>query len=269
MSKRITPGKYLVWLLPLLFTVCLPGAEAISISVAPIRVEHNVPAGGNLTEAISISNDDPSPVHIRVKIEDWSLTKEGAVSFAAGGSQPFSAAPWIKVNPREFDLQPGQSQGVRYSLAVPREATPGGYRAAIIFATVPRPSPGEKQKRVMLEGRIATILYETVGRPAPSGEITGLSIIASKEGKPEFLVSFKNTGSVHLRIRGEIIIRDKAGKEIGRAPLPDLPILPRSDRDFKVAWEAKLPAGEYVAELLMDIGRKELLAGERKFSIRE
>jgi hypothetical protein len=151
-------------------------------------------------------------------------------------------------------------------------STAGGIKtttAAIIFATVPRPTPGEKQRRMMLEGRIATILYETVGRPALSGEITGLSIITSKEGKPEFLISFKNTGSVHLRTRGEIIIRDKAGKEIGKAPLPDLPILPRSDRDFKVAWEAKLPAGEYVAELLMDIGRKELLAGERKFSISE
>ena len=268
MRKKFALGVA-AWLFTLLLFAYLGPAEAISISVAPIRVEHNVPAGGNLTEAISILNDDSSPVHVRVRIEDWSLTKDGAVGFVPGGSQPFSAAPWIKVNPREFDLQPGQSQGVRYSLTVPKETAPGGYRAAIIFATVPRPSPGEKQKQVMLEGRIATILYETVGRPAPSGEITGLSVITSKEGKPEFLVSFKNTGSVHLRTRGEIRVRDKAGKEIGKAPLPDLPILPRSDRDFKVAWEAKLPAGEYVAELLMDIGRKELLAGERKFSIRE
>ena len=269
MKKGGLRGTRSVWLFSFLLLFSAGSAQAISISVAPIRVEHNVPAGGDLTEAISISNDDPFPVHIRVKVEDWSLTKEGSVSFSPGASQPFSAAPWIKVNPREFDLQPGQPQDIRYSLTVPKEATPGGYRAAIIFATVPRPTPGEKQKRVMLEGRIATILYETVGRPAPSGEITGLSVITSKEGKPEFLISFKNTGSVHLRTRGEIIIRDKAGKEIGKAPLPDVPILPQSDRDFKVAWEAKLPAGEYVAELLMDIGRKELLAGERKFSIRE
>jgi P pilus assembly chaperone PapD len=269
MRKRFIRTGCLILLLSLMSILPLAMAEAISISVSPIRVEHNVPAGGNLTEAISVLNDDISPVHIRVKIEDWSLTREGAVSFAPGGSQPFSAAPWIRVNPREFDLQPGQSQSARYALTVPKDANPGGYRAAIIFATVPRPTPGEKQKRVMFEGRIATILYETVGRPAPSGEITGLSMEPNKEGKPEFLISFKNTGSVHLRTRGEIIIRDKAGKEIGKAPLPDLPILPRSDRDFKVAWEAKLPAGEYVAELLMDIGRKELLAGERKFSIRE
>ena len=269
MGERIVRSKYPAWLLSLLLLACSTAAEAISISVSPIRVEHNVPAGGNMTEGISISNDDPYPVHIRVKVEDWSLTKEGAVSFAPGGSQPFSAAPWIRVNPREFDLQPGQSQSVRYALTIPKDATAGGYRAAIVFATVPRPTPGEKQKRVMLEGRIATILYETVGRPAPSGEITGLSVRTNKEARPEFLISFKNTGLVHLRTRGELRIRDKAGKEVGKASLPDVPILPQTDREFKVAWEGKLPAGEYVAELLMDIGRKELLAGERKFSISE
>jgi P pilus assembly chaperone PapD len=269
MRSKIALGKYLGLLLFLFPFISAPFSEAISISVAPIRVEHNVPAGGSITEAISIVNDDTSPTHIRVKIEDWSLTQDGAISFAKGGSQPYSAAPWIKVNPREFTLGPGQSQDVRYSLTVPKDAAPGGYRAAIIFATVPRPNPGEKQKRVALEGRIATILYQTVGRPVPSGEITGLSFKLNSEGRPEFTISFRNTGQVQIRTRGEILIRDKAGKEVAKLPLPDLPILPQSRRDFKVSAEDRLPRGEYVAELIMDIGRKELLAGERKFSISE
>jgi P pilus assembly chaperone PapD len=268
--KKMNPVAWQrAWLFFFLFLSSSGLAEAISISVAPIRVEHDVPAGGSLTEAISILNDDTLPVHIRMKIEDWSLTRDGAVSFAPGGSQSHSASPWIKVNPREFDLSPGQSQLVRYALTVPKDAVPGGYRAAIVFATVPRPNPGEKQKRVMLEGRIATILYETVGTPAPSGEITNLSFRVNPEGKPEFMISFQNTGKVHIRTHGEIQIRDNGGKEIGKVPLPDLPVLPQSSRDFPVAFEGKLPSGEYVAELQMDIGRKELLAGERKFSIRE
>jgi P pilus assembly chaperone PapD len=242
-------------------------AQAVSISVAPVRIEHNVPAGENVTEAISIANDDTLPVHIRVKIEDWTLTQDGAVSFAPGGTHPLSAASWIKVNPREFDLGSGQSQDVRYSLTVPKDAAPGGYRAAIVFATVPRPKPGEREKRVMLEGRIATILYETLGRPVPSGEITNVSFKVSPEGEPEFLIAFQNTGKVHVRLHGGIQVRDKEGKEFGKAPLPDVPVLPQSARDIKVAFEGKLPPGEYVAEVLMDIGRRELLSGERKFSI--
>jgi hypothetical protein len=242
-------------------------AHAISISVAPIRVEHAVAAGGNLTEAIAISNDDTSTTHIRMKIEDWSLTRDGAIDFVAAGSRPFSAALWIKVNPREFDLPPGQSLNVRYSLTVPKDAAPGGYRAAIVFATVPRPKPGEKQSRVMLEGRIATILYETVGAPVPSGEITNLTFGMHPDGKPEFLISFQNTGKVHFRTRGEIFIRDKERKEVARVPLPDVPVLPQSSRDLKATLEEKLLPGDYVAELIIDIGKKELLAGERKFSI--
>jgi len=243
--------------------------HAMSITVSPIRVEHNVPPGGSITEAITISNDDTSPAHIRVRVEDWSLSQDGAITFAKAGSQPYSASPWIRVNPREFALAPGQSQEVRYSLSVPKDATPGGYRAAIIVANIPPPSPGEKQRRVMLEGRIATILYETVGRPVPSGEITGLSFKMGPEGKATFTISFENTGQVHIRTRGEITIRDRAGKEVLKAPLPDFPILPQSRRDFTIAVKEDLPAGEYVAELIMDIGRKELLAGERRFSVRQ
>jgi len=241
---------------------------AVSLTVSPVRVEHNVPAGGSITDAISILNDDTSPAHIRVRIEDWSLTPDGAIVFAKPGSLPHSAAPWIRVSPREFSLGPGQSQQVRYSLTVPKDAAPGGYRAAIIFSTFAPPAPGEG-RRVALEGRIATILYQTVGRPLPSGEIIGLSFRQGPEGRPEFTVSFQNTGKVHIRTRGEILIRDKAGKERAKLALPDLPILPQSRRDFQVEGEERLPPGEYTAELVMDIGRKELLAGERRFSIAE
>ncbi|MDH7499978.1 MAG: hypothetical protein QHH30_06280 [candidate division NC10 bacterium] len=270
MKETASPFQFLALAASLVLSpIALPPAEAISIAVSPIRVEHHVPPGGTITEAITVSNDDPSPAYIRVRVEDWSLNQDGAITFAKGGSQSYSAAPWLRLHPREFTLRPGQSQDVRYSLTVPTNASPGGYRAAIVFATVSPPTPGEGQKRVALEGRIATILYETVGRPVPSGEITGFSFRMDPAGKPEFAISFQNTGPVHIRTRGGITIRDRAGKELIKATLPDLPILPQSRRDFSVVVNEGLPAGDYVAELIMDIGRKELLAGERRFSIRQ
>ena len=267
LKKGNRVSRQTVWLFFSLFFLFSASAEAISIGVTPIRVEHSVPAGGSLTDAITVANDDSSAVHVRVKVEDWSITQDGAVKFAPGGSQSSSASSWIRVNPREFDLAPKQSQSVRYALTGPKEAVPGGYRAAIVFATIPRPKPGEKEKRVMLEGRIATILYETVGKPVPSGEITNLSFKLNPEGKPEFLITFENSGKVHIRTRGEILIRDKAKKEVAKMPLPDVPVLPQSSRDLKATLEERLLPGDYVAELIIDIGKKELLAGERKFSI--
>ena len=110
MKKDIRNRHHFAWVMILALLIPWGRLEAISFSVSPIRVEHSVPAGGTITEAITIANADTAPAHIRVKVEDWWLTQDGAIAFGRAGSQSYSAASWIRVNPREFDLGPGQSQ---------------------------------------------------------------------------------------------------------------------------------------------------------------
>ena len=51
------------------------------------------------------------------------------------GTIPGSCAPWIQVNPSEFDIAPGSEVEVRYTAHVPADTASGTYRAVIFCKT--------------------------------------------------------------------------------------------------------------------------------------
>lgn len=239
----------------------------VSISVSPIRVEHLVRQGEKGTDMISVTNDGTVPTRLKVSIEDWTLTKDGNPMFMKMRNNPYSCAEWIRVNPVDFRIAPGQTREVRYTVSVPQGVEDGGYRAAIIFETVPDVKPGEKIKRLFLKGRLAAILYEVVGKPIPQGHTEGLKTELKKEGV-NFILSLQNTGKVHYRTKGTITVKDERGEKAFEIEIPDVPVLPESERDIAVNYEKPIPPGKYSAIAVVDIGKKELIGAETTFSIK-
>ena len=239
----------------------------VSISVSPIRVEHLVKQGEKGTDMISVTNDGTAPTRLRVSIEDWTLTKDGNPMFMKAESNRYSCSEWIRINPVDFRLAPGETKEVRYTIAVPQGVEDGGYRAAIIFETVPDVTPGEKMKRVFLRGRIVTILYEVVGKPIPEGHANSLKAEPKKDGI-DFILTLQNTGKVHYRTKGTITVKDEKGEKAFEIEIPDVPVLPESERDIRVSYEKPIPRGKYSAIAVVDIGKKELIGAETTFSIK-
>ena len=256
-------------LLIVVTTILAPGllfSAEVSISVSPIRVEHLVKQSEKGTDTISVTNDGTAPARLKVSIEDWALTREGNPMFMKVGKNPYSCADWIRINPVDFRINPGQTREVRYTVAVPERVEEAGYRVAIIFETVPDVTPGEKAKRVYLKGRIATIVYEVVGKPVPQGHANSLKADLKKEGMDCILV-LQNTGKVHFRTKGSITVKDSNGSKAFEVELPDVPVLPESEREIKVSYDKSIPKGKYTATAVVDIGRKELIGAETSFDI--
>ncbi len=136
----------------------------------------------------------------------------------------------------------------------------------VIFETVPDVTPGEKIKRVFLKGRIVTILYELVGKPIPEGHTNGLKVELKKEGI-DFILALQNTGKVHFRTKGSITVKDSDGKKAFEVDIPDVPVLPESEREVKVSYDKSIPKGKYTALAVVDIGKKELIGAETTFKI--
>jgi P pilus assembly chaperone PapD len=215
---------------------------------------------------ILVTNDGTAPTRVKVSIQDWSLTKEGTPVFFKAGGHPYSCAEWIRINPVDFRLGSGQTKEARYTITVPPGVSDGGYRAAVMFEAVPEGAPGEKGRRLQVRGRIVAILYEVVGNPIVKGHVTRLRVEPRKGGL-DFFVSVQNVGSVHYRTRGTLTVKDSGGQKLFELEIPDAPVLPSSEREFKISYEKPVPKGKYSVLAILDIGTKELIGTETVFSI--
>ena len=252
---------FLLILLPALFC-----QAEVSISVSPIRVEQIGKPGDRGTDMVSVTNGGSDPTRLKVSVMDWTLTKEGTPTFQKPGGAPYSCASWIKVNPIDFRISPGQTREVRYTVTIPEGTPEGGYRAAIVFETVPDVVPGEKIRRVFIRGRIATILYTVVGKPAAQGHANSLKVEIKKDGA-DFTLTLQNTGKVHYRTKGIITANDSNGQKVFDVQIPDDPVLPQSERHVKIHYDKPIPKGKYTAMAVVDIGVPELIGAEATFTV--
>lgn len=256
----------MAFFLLLIFSPTRPCRADVSISVSPIRVEHFGKSGEKGTEMISVINGGSAPTRLKVSVEDWILTKEGTTSIEIPAGALYSCAPWIRVNPIDFRISPGQTREVRYTITIPEGTPEGGYRAAIVFETVPEVVPGEKMGRVFVRGRIATILYAVVGKPVPQGHANSLKVEFKKDGV-DFTLALQNTGKVHYRTKGSITASDSNGQKVFEVEIPDVPVLPQSEREINIRYDKPIPKGKYTALAAVDIGVPELIGAEATFTV--
>jgi hypothetical protein len=63
-----------------------------------------------------------------------------------------------------------------------------------------------------------------------------------------------------------LVISDSDGRVVRRVPVPNVPVLPESERDVSVPTaqenEAPLPPGTYHVEVRIDVGQPAVIVGE-------
>ena len=246
----------------------------VSVEVTPLRVELKMAgAGGTHTQSVTLTNHDKNAVRIHARVDDYYLSNDGTPQFKlADGTMPYSAASWVRVNPVEQDVKPGATGLVRFTTTAPAGTAPGGYRAVIMFEFSP---PGTETafagKGVTFRSRVATIVYITVGTPKAAIELVDVQPRLLPGQPPSIIATLKNTGRVHVRTKGQMLVYDKAGTMVRRILVPDVPVLPESEREVLIPLaeegKAALPDGEYRVEVRIDVGLAELLVGETTVSI--
>jgi P pilus assembly chaperone PapD len=244
----------------------LPAAAQVDLVISPIRVEHQVPAGGSETNIIQVRNESAKPERVRVYLEDWSMDQKGNLTYARPGKSPNSCAPWIQVNPTDFRLDPGTRE-VRYTLTVPPGAKPGSYWTAIIFEAMPTQEGKPAGKKMGVHGRIGAIIYETLGNPEIKAIFQDFKVDTSKK-EPVFRLTLANGGAGFYRLRKSYIsVKNSQGTETARLEVPEVPLLPRTTRELEIKPDKPLPRGEYLAEAVLDVGRRDFLGRKISFKI--
>ena len=264
-------ARFLFALAFILAGVATPAVAQISVEVSPLRVELTAGPGSTSTQAVTLTNGGKEPVRIRARLTDWELSRDGAPQFeGAREAGPFSATNWVRIAPPEQVLDPGKEGTVRFSLAVPADAPPAGYRTAILFEFSPGSGdPAARAREVQFRSRVATLIYINIGQPPIAIELNDLRIRPAAE-QTHVVALLANTGKRNVRTKGTLTIFDSTGKEVAQTLVPDVPVLPESEREVAiVALEAAkpLPAGEYRVEVKIDVGMPALIVGETTLKV--
>jgi P pilus assembly chaperone PapD len=245
----------------------MPAPAQMSFVVSPIRAEHQVAAGASETNVIEVRNEGGQPNRVKVYTEDWEMDRKGEVNYTRAGKGPNSCATWVQLNPTDFRVEPHQTRQVRYTLTVPPGAKEGGYRAAIVFEGMPVEKLAPGQKQVAVHGRIGVVLYETVGQPAIKAQFEDFQVSPKPRGLT-FNLTLANKGNANFRIKKSwITLKDSQGKEVAKVEVPDIPVLPGATRELQFDKDLNLPRGTYLAEAVLDVGRRDFLGRKQSFTL--
>jgi P pilus assembly chaperone PapD len=258
--------KCLTTTLALLLTA-VPVSAQVSIEVSPLRVELKAQPGGTTTQAVTIANTGAEAVRVRAELSDWFLSRDGSPQFVDATDKTYSATVWTRLAPPEQTIEPGREAIVRFSVTIPASVPPAGYRTGILFEFGPAAGDTAAHRReVQVRSRIATLIYVNVGEPPAAVELVDLRSRHTPNQPTQIIAILKNSGHRTVRTRGTVTLTDANGTVVAKLPVPDVPVLPESEREVAIALnepdKPAVPAGDYHVEVRIDAGMPAVLVGE-------
>jgi P pilus assembly chaperone PapD len=247
-----------------------PAAAQVSVEVSPLRIELKTAPGGTTTQSITVTNTGKDAVRLRSTVSDWHLSRDGAPQFVPAADARYSATSWVRVAPPEIVVAAGTEVIVRFTLAVPTDAGAAGYRTGILFEFAPADAAAPKAREVQVRSRIATLIYANVGEPPAAVELTDLQPRVTPGQPAQIVAVLKNTSRRTVRTRGTLTLYDKAGAAVSQTVVPDVPVLPESEREVAttaVNPDKAVPPGEYRVEIKIDVGMAAVIVGETTFTV--
>lgn len=235
------------------------GPVSFSVTGGPAE-DLTLRPGAEVTTIFVVRN--PASYSQRIEIEITGLA-------VAAGSYSFEGAPspglTVTAEPSRFRLGAGGDRKVSVTLSAARGISRGTGTAGVIFRGVPKAPPGAAP----VIGEIARPLIVGVpGKVTDTGRIAGFSPAApeAKPGPVTFHIDFRNTGTTHYTPTGTVEVL-AGSRSLGRAPVEEKLVLPRTTRRLLAVWNGQTPAGTLRAKLRLRWGLEGQHRGTRTTSL--
>lgn len=258
---RHVPLSAIVGIVSALALIGGPARADLGLSVEPARFEIEAAAGETKTMPLAILNSSSSSVHVVASTNDFVIDAKGDYAFLAPGSSRYSASRWMSINPREFDVGPGTTSEVRFTVTVPHGVS-GEYRSLVFFATRPPRKPGGFGISEKVASRMYVIVRDTAKADGNVARVVARQLASSNA----YDVTFKNSGDMHVYVNGYVEI--KAGSSVvDRLKLPVDTVVERDGTRTISAIGKSLPAGAYSATAVLDFGGNSRVGGQTTFVV--
>ena len=203
-------------------------ADGFAALVSPPRFEVASKPGDKLRQVIELTNRSNTPGKYRMHTADFVLGADYGVNFH-DELLPDSCRPWVAIERPAVTLPAGGTIHYRFEVQVPAGTPPTECRFAIMIEADEPSVTRAGAVQLPIVGRIAVIVYVTVGDVAPQIEVFGPEVL-TLNGQRVPALKVHNTGNAHTRMSGFLTGKDASGKKYDFTP-SDLPILPGETRD--------------------------------------
>jgi hypothetical protein len=225
------------------------------VGVSPLTFELTANPGNVIGNELKIYNPTDGAIFIKMEAEDFlPIGEEGKVITTSEEDEDttYSLRKWITITPSEFTLKKGEEKFVNFMIEVPVNAEPGGKYGSILAGV----SGAVSEDGTMTSTSVATktgalVLLMVSGNLNEKLAITDFSAPSFQEyGPVPFEMRFENTGTVHVKPKGYIVITDWFGKNVAEFEFPQKNVMPGAARKIDIEWDTKWLFGKHTASVI-------------------
>ncbi|MER6317130.1 DUF916 domain-containing protein [Streptomyces sp. NPDC001581] len=215
---------------------------------ARAHFSYGVTGGAGLRDQIAVWNYGDEPLTVAVYASDAVNTADGGFDLLPAGQAPKDAGSWIKLEKDSVTVPPKANVIVPFTLAVPKDATPGDHTAGIV-ATLAGGGQDAQGNKVRLDQRVGTRVYLRL-----AGELTPRLAVEDVQasyagtfspfgtGSATVTYTLRNTGNVRLGARQAVRINGMLGGSVTAGGLKDLgDLLPGSSLAITAKADGVVP----------------------------
>jgi hypothetical protein len=230
--------------------IASPGRAMV---IAPARTEIHLAPGLSTQVFLTATNDDKFKVQVDVTTKDW---------FVLDANKALTSDKWIKIHgPTQFNLNPGKSRKVKLTLSCPKE-TVGELVGMVSFRY-------QTEHPSMVTPMISVSMYVmAAGQEKIEGIIKDISAHLWN-GHIAFGTVVENTGNIHLRPSGRLVVVDSKGVELSSMAVPEgQPTYPGRDGIYSVQTPSNMQFSSGTYTVRAELGYKDLiLKKSREFTV--
>lgn len=228
-------------------SIVAQAASSPTIEIVPSRFEILVEPRGQNVQSLKISNLGKEPITMIATTHDWDMGEDERLLLKDPGTTEKSASEWIRFNPKQFTVQPGQTQFIRFSISVPPNVQPGEYRTSLVLVTEEK---FEMKENFFFKPSFAILVYVNVPKIQRKGQLSDVKVTVDDKNTYALEGKIVSLGNAHVRLNGEYFLYNSEGKEIKNEQFGKALLLPGREDLFKVILGADLKPGAYRLKLI-------------------
>lgn len=225
-------------IIPLVFMA----KPAKALTIVPPSLEYSVNAGDVIPATIKLFNGSQNTETVYASTSNFTAKGEAGEPDFDLNAVPTDIATWIDYPQGPLTIAPNDNLRIPITIRVPKNAEPGGHYAAVFFGNDPAKTNkdgGQVAIRSLLGSLVIVRVTGDVREAATVSEFKTENDKTTVDSLPaNFILKIKNSGNVHVRPQGTVVIKNMFGGETARIAINEVngAVLPNSIRAFSSIW---------------------------------